>query len=174
MEDVRWLQRFENLSKIFKEFSKRIDYIDDVDEYLKIYLKKKKQLEELPLDLLKDKNLGESLEEELLEIDSILDSLIQKYEISYEMFIKTFRDLLLYQGEKLVELGSKEVLKKSLKFAYIQDHDGWMEVSDYRNNTSHDHHNEGERLEIIKAIIKKYYPLMKKAYTLLKQKSEQE
>lgn len=114
------------------------------------------------------------LKYDLLEAEAMLDSLIQKYEISYEMFIKTFRDLILYQGEVLKELGNRAILSKSLMLNYINDHDGWKEISDSRNQTSHDYHNEGEGLEVIKAIIKKYYPLMKRAYTLLKEKSEQD
>ena len=173
-QNIRWLQRFENLSKIFKELEKRIIYVKDIDQYLENYQKQKQEYQELSLDYLKQDVENDYIQQErILEKESILDSLIQKYEITYEMFIKTFRDLLEYQGENLKDNGNREVLKKSFQFSYIQDHDQWWEITQQRNDTVHEYHNEEERLAIVKQIIKEYYPTMKKSYQILKEKSEQ-
>ena len=144
-----------------------------MDGYLKNYINKKREYEELPLAFQKEVS-NEGQYEEILEKEFVLDSLIQKYEITYEMFIKTFRDLLSYQGEKLIELGNKEILKHSLRLNYVQEHDTWKEINDYRNETSHDYHNDDKRLEIIAKIVKEHYPAMKNSYQILKRKSEQE
>ena len=174
-EDIRWLQRFENLTKVFKDLEDRIFYIGDVDKYLKNYLNEKQKYEELPLEILKEDIENDNYkQEQLLQKEAMLDSLIQKYEITYEMFIKTFRDLLSYQGEKLIELGNKEILKHSLRLNYIQEHDTWKEINDHRNQTSHDYHNDDKRLEITAKIVKEHYTAMKKSYQVLKQKSEQQ
>lgn len=44
MEDVRWLQRFGNLQKVFIELEDRIEYVGNIDEYEQRYLKKSKSL----------------------------------------------------------------------------------------------------------------------------------
>lgn len=170
-EDIRWLQRFENLEKSFEDLKDTIDFIGPLSQYEK---------DEEDFELYGTTSfIDEDKKQEIIEKRIYIKALIKTFELTYELFINAFKDLLAKNGYLKEDLnkGSKVVLEFALKAGYIE-HDRWAEMVNDRNLSVHNY-NEEQSLEILEKIIKNYYPAMKKSYKILKkesikQKSEQE
>ena len=85
--------------------------------------------------------------------------LIKAFEYTYELGWNSLKDFLTYKGESDI-YGSRDAIRKSFVAGLIIDGDGWMDMLQSRNRTSHTY-NEETAEEIASAITTKYYPLFK-------------
>ena len=83
--------------------------------------------------------------------------LIKSFEYTFELGWKTLKDYLFYQGQ-LDLMGSRDTIRESFKLGLIKDGEGWMDMLESRNQTSHSY-NEKTAQEIVHAIFKDYYRL---------------
>lgn len=85
--------------------------------------------------------------------------LIKAFEFTYELAWNTLKDYLEYQG--ILELtGSRDAIRQSFKNELIADGNGWMNMLESRNKTSHTY-NEETAEEIANAVLTLYYNLFK-------------
>lgn len=83
--------------------------------------------------------------------------LIKAFEYTYELGWNTLKDYLIYQG--IVDLaGSRDAIREAFKAGLIADGEGWMEMLQSRNRTSHTY-NEETAQEIATAILTRYATL---------------
>ena len=69
-------------------------------------------------------------------LDSIRDGVIQRFEFCAELAWKTLREYLLEQG--YTEINSqKSVMKQAFADGILDHEDGWLQLLDARNETSH-------------------------------------
>lgn len=69
-------------------------------------------------------------------LDSIRDGVIQRFEFCAELAWKTLREYLLDQG--YTEINSpKSVMKQAFADGILDHEDGWLQLLDARNETSH-------------------------------------
>lgn len=85
------------------------------------------------------------------------DGTIQRFEFTFELAWKTLKDRLIY--EKIDVTLPREVIKKGFQNNFIKDFDGWMEMLDYRNVTSHEY-DEVKSTFVYKRIIERFLPLL--------------
>ena len=104
--------------------------------------------------------LEEALTEyEEIRVSSCRDGAIQRFEFCVELAWKTVRDYLLEQG--YTEINSpKAVMKTAYSDGLIGDENGWLELLNARNLTSHVY-DEATADEIFSAIQTKYTGLLK-------------
>lgn len=88
--------------------------------------------------------LKEALERN--EDDFMRDSVIQRFEFTFEMAWKTMFRYLLIKGEP-VAAKAWEVIPAAFEAKLIADADVWSNLREYRNDTSHEY-NEGRAIEI--------------------------
>lgn len=163
MEDIRWKQRFSNLSKAFSKLDKAVQ-LSDPEDYQDQWEWLNSQYQETG-----DEQYANQLEN--LELQR--EGLIQRFEYCYELFINTLRDLMLFQGAVKEELnGNRAVLAEALEKGYISEHDLWREMLLARNDTSHSYNHE-IAVEVTRKIHKVFYPLMKKLFATLKTEDDQ-
>ena len=133
MEQIRWQQRFSNLTRAFKKLERGLELFD-----FEAYLEKR---EELRKEM--DSANEESLMLELEKLDLAREGIIQRFEYTFELFILTLQDYLKYTGEAPEEVSGKTgVLRKALSSNLIEDHDGWRKMLKSRNLTSHTYNEE--------------------------------
>ena len=71
-----------------------------------------------------------------MELDSIRDGAIQRFEFSTELAWKTLREYLQDQG--YVDLNSpKTVMRKAYAVGFLPEEDAWVRLIEARNQTSH-------------------------------------
>ena len=92
---------------------------------------------------------------ELSELEK--QGLIKAFEYTYELAWNTLKDFLTYSGQVDI-FGSRDSIRKAFTSGLISDGDGWMDMLQSRNKTSHTY-NEETAEEIALAITTKYYPL---------------
>ncbi len=95
---------------------------------------------------------------ELSELEK--QGLIKAFEYTYELAWNTMKDFLTYQGQTEI-YGSRDSLRMAFSTGLIEDGEGWMDMLQSRNKTSHTY-NEDTAEEIANAILTRYYPLFKK------------
>jgi nucleotidyltransferase substrate binding protein (TIGR01987 family) len=86
------------------------------------------------------------------------DGTIQRFEFTFELAWKTLKDRLIY--EKIDVTLPREVIKKGFQNKFIRDFDGWMEMLDYRNVTSHEY-DEVKSGIVFQRIVKRFLPLLR-------------
>ena len=95
--------------------------------------------------------------------------LIKAFEYTYELAWNTLKDFLTYRGQTDI-FGSRDAIRKAFTSDLIKDGEGWMDMLQSRNQTSHSY-NEKTAEEIAVAVTTKYFPLFmqlkKKLTTLL-------
>ena len=79
--------------------------------------------------------LKESLGEDITISSTIVDGTIQRFEFTFELAWKMLRIVLLDQG--LETNAPKAAIKESFRVGIIKDGDGWIEMLEDRNKTSH-------------------------------------
>ena len=79
------------------------------------------------------------------EDDIVRDSLIQRFEFTYELGLKAMFYWLRDQGERVPETG-RMVLQAAFKAELIEDADLWERIKDFRNETSHTYDAEKAKL----------------------------
>ena len=79
--------------------------------------------------------LKEALVEDLGKGDIIIDGTIQRFEFSFELAWKLARAILYFNG---IEADTpKSVIKEAFKIKMIDNGDGWIDMLEDRNKTSH-------------------------------------
>ncbi len=104
-----------------------------------IYLDYKKALE----------RLKEALAEDISKGNIIIDGTIQRFEFTFELAWKLARAVLNYNGIE-VEI-PRLIIKEAFKAKLILDGEGWIDMLEDRNKTSHIY-DEKEALKIYKKI----------------------
>ncbi|MFO8031893.1 MAG: nucleotidyltransferase substrate binding protein [Desulfohalobiaceae bacterium] len=92
---------------------------------------------------------------ELSELEE--QGLIKAFEYTYELAWSTLKDFLEYQGHAEI-YGSRDSIRKAYELNLIQDGQGWMDMLQSRNQTSHTYNEETAR-EICQAVQKRYFQL---------------
>jgi nucleotidyltransferase substrate binding protein (TIGR01987 family) len=119
------------------------------------------------------KSLGDALDrlEEALELEPdqhqvIIDGTIQRFEFTFELFWKTFKRVLFFEG---IETNTpRETLETAYQLKWINHEQLWLKMLQDRNETSHIY-DEKKAKEVYDRI-KKYFPIFREAYSLLDQK----
>ncbi len=84
------------------------------------------------------KRLSEALEDyKKLALDSIRDGVIQRFEFCTELAWKTTREYLIDQGYNEGVDSPKAVMRKAYSAGLIENEQGWIELLNVRNLTSH-------------------------------------
>lgn len=91
--------------------------------------------------------------------------LIKAFEYTYELAWNTLKDFLTYRGQADI-YGSRDAIRKAFTSGLISDGEGWMDMLQSRNKTSHTY-NEETAEEITNAVLTSYYPLFKQLDTKL-------
>lgn len=153
MNDIRWIQRFNNYRKALKKLAENIAYIQDEFEYHDI------------ADVARWEDITLAVQ------DIFKQGLIQSFEFTHELAWNLLKDYLEYQGNSELR-GSRDTTRESLKVNLIQDGSVWMDMIQSWNKTSHTY-NEDTANAIFVQIITEYLPCFK-ALELQMEKIENE
>ena len=125
--------------------------------------KKKEKLEKLNNAV---DRLGEALEDyNRVKLDSVRDGVIQRFEFCTELAWKTLREHLIDQG--YTEINSpKSVMKTAFADGLLADEQGWLDILNSRNITSHIY-DDATATEVFAKISTVYFPLFKELINLL-------
>jgi nucleotidyltransferase substrate binding protein (TIGR01987 family) len=102
-----------------------------------------------------------------LQLDSVRDGVIQRFEFCTELAWKTVREYLLDQGYSNIN-SPKSVMKQAYADGLLEDEHGWLELLNARNLTSHIY-DEATAIEIFQGIRDTYAPLLRKLVDTLAQ-----
>ena len=83
--------------------------------------------------------------------------LIQAFEFTHELAWNIIKDYFYYQGNDSIR-GSRDAVKEAFQKKLIDDGDGWIEMIQSRNASSHTYDNETAK-QIASKIIDQYFPL---------------
>ncbi|WP_291652575.1 HI0074 family nucleotidyltransferase substrate-binding subunit [Clostridium sp.] len=87
--------------------------------------------------------------------DIIRDSLIQRFEVTYELTHKTLKEFMNYLGVTLENSFPRTIFKKAYVNNLISDDKVWINLLEDRNSTLHIY-NENISNEIADRIVNKY------------------
>jgi nucleotidyltransferase substrate binding protein (TIGR01987 family) len=102
-----------------------------------------------------------------LQLDSVRDGVIQRFEFCTELSWKTVREYLLDQGYSNIN-SPKAVMKQAYADGLLEDEHGWLELLNARNLISHIY-DEATAIEIFQGIRDTYAPLLRKLVDTLAQ-----
>lgn len=107
----------------------------------------------------------ERLEEALKDygrypLDSIRDGVIQRFEICTELAWKTAREYLIDQGYTDGINSPKAVMRKAYAAGLLQEEQGWIDLLDARNLTSHIY-DEATAQRVFSQITGRFCPLLR-------------
>jgi nucleotidyltransferase substrate binding protein (TIGR01987 family) len=85
--------------------------------------------------------------------------LIKAFEYTYELGWNTLKDFLTYRGQTDI-YGSRDAIRKAFTSKLINDGEGWMDMLQSRNKTSHTY-NEETAEEITNAVLTRHNTLLK-------------
>lgn len=71
------------------------------------------------------------------ENDMIRDSVIQRFEFTYELTHKTLQELMRFEGVTLENTFPRTIFKKAYANGVIEDEKVWLRLLEDRNATSH-------------------------------------
>ncbi|MBF0216050.1 MAG: nucleotidyltransferase substrate binding protein [Candidatus Omnitrophica bacterium] len=98
--------------------------------------------------------LEEILKEKPVKGSIVVDATIKRFEFTYELAWKLMQKILDHEG---IEVNSpRSAIKESFREKIITDGQGWIEILEARNRTSHIY-NETQALEICRDIENKFY-----------------
>ena len=92
------------------------------------------------------------------ENDIVRDSAIQRFEFTFELAWKTMKAYVEEKGARV--LFPKDAIKEAFRAGIISDGEGWLEMLETRNMTSHIY-NEAMAERVYKTL-PTYVPLIKK------------
>lgn len=117
-----------------------------------------KRIEELIKDYQNAlERLDEALKEDLSKGSIIIDGVIQRFEFTFELAWKTLKAVLEFQG---VEASTpRAAVKEGFQAKILADGDGWIDMLEDRNKTSHIY-NEKQAKIIYEKIKKKHRALL--------------
>lgn len=70
------------------------------------------------------------------------DSLIKRFEFTFELAWKALREFIVEQGYKLTVGSPKSVIAFAFREGFLDDEQMWLDMLDSRNITSHDYARE--------------------------------
>lgn len=168
-------------NKITPELKSKIsDDIDEINTFHKIdlvFLNDLNGSDELSLNIKKDgillmskfkiklnnykkavRKLTEGIADyENSKIDTVRDGVIQRFEFTTELAWKTVREYLIDEG--VININTpKSVMKEAYLAGIIEDEQGWIQILNDRNSTSH-MYDENESVEISERIKLKHIKL---------------
>ena len=108
--------------------------------------------------------LGEAVREPRDEHRFVIDSTIQRFEFTVELFWKALKKIL--RVEKIESTFPKDTLKKAFQNKLISDEQTWLKMLDDRNLSSHVY--KEDQADAIYERVKQYYPVMRKTFESLK------
>jgi nucleotidyltransferase substrate binding protein (TIGR01987 family) len=82
---------------------------------------------------------------------------IQAFEYTHELAWTTLKDFLDFRGQRDI-YGSKDASRKAFQLGIVEDGEGWMDMIQSRNKTSHTYNKETAE-EIVAAVTTSYYIL---------------
>lgn len=82
------------------------------------------------------------------EDEFMRDSIIKRFELSFETARKAMRQWLVDQEEVTYESTKKAVMEAALKTSLVNDADLWAEITAARNDSSHEY-DKAKALEIV-------------------------
>jgi nucleotidyltransferase substrate binding protein (TIGR01987 family) len=82
---------------------------------------------------------------------------IQAFEYTHELAWTTLKDFLEFKGQRDI-YGSKDASRKAFQLNIVEDGEGWMDMIQSRNKTSHTYNKETAE-EIVAAVTTSYYML---------------
>lgn len=104
--------------------------------------------------------LGEALEDyNRVKLDSVRDGVIQRFEFCTELAWKTLREHLIEQGYTDIN-SPKAVMKTAFADGLLNNEQGWLDILNSRNITSHIY-DENTAAQVFSKISTVYYPLFK-------------
>ena len=117
------------------------------------------RIKEIYLDFSKSlKRLKEALEEDLSKGNIVVDGTIQRFEFTFELAWKLARAVLESQG---VEAATpRSAIKESFKAKIITNGEGWIDMMEDRNKTSHIY-DEKQALKIYEKIKNSHFELLR-------------
>ena len=75
--------------------------------------------------------------------DSIYqDSIIKRFEFTFELAWKTLREFIIGQGYKLTVASPKNVIAFAYREGFLDAEEVWLDMLDARNLTAHDYDHE--------------------------------
>jgi nucleotidyltransferase substrate binding protein (TIGR01987 family) len=83
--------------------------------------------------------------------------LIQRFEFTHELAWNVLKDYFEYKGNTQIT-GSRDATREAFKNGLIENGDGWMEMIQSRNKSSHTY-NEETAKELVRSITETYYEL---------------
>lgn len=149
MNDIRWIQRFDNYRRALKKLKENIAYIQSEFAHMNFS----------DSDVYRDIALAAQ--------DIYKQGLIQSFEFTHELAWNMLKDYLDYQGNAELR-GSRDTIRESLKVNLIDQGSVWMDMIQSRNKTSHTY-NEETANEIFVSIIVDYVPLFNKLENSMKE-----
>ncbi len=105
--------------------------------------------------LLLERAVRETDQRELNELEK--QGLIQRFEFTHDLAWNVLRDYFAYQGNPDIT-GSRDATREAFNKGLVTDGEGWMEMIQSRNQSSHTY-NEEIAQEILSKIVQRYYPL---------------
>ena len=96
-----------------------------------------------------------SVSRELSDLEK--QGMIQAFEYTHELAWTTLKDFLEFKGQKDI-YGSKDASRKAFQLGIVEDGEGWMDMIQSRNKTSHTYNRETAD-EIVAAVTTSYYKL---------------
>ena len=85
------------------------------------------------------------------EDEFMRDSIIKRFELSYETARKAMRQWLVEQQELTYESTKKAVMEAAFRTALVSDADVWAEMAAARNDASHEY-DKAKAIEIVALI----------------------
>ena len=98
----------------------------------------------------------------------IRDSLIQRFEFTYELTHKTLREFMKYLGVTLDNSFPRTIFKKAYVNNLISSEETWINLLEDRSCTSHIY-NENLASEVAERIVKDYVPAIEELVEKLEQ-----
>lgn len=127
--------------------------------YFMNYEKAVLRLQEVLVEYKKNKKIP-------LTNDIYRDSVIQRFEICYELSWKALKEYMTEEGYQ-VETFPKSILKAAYQNSIIHEEDIWLSMIKDRNVASHEY-NEAYIVEVVERVENQYYPQFLRLYEDLK------
>jgi nucleotidyltransferase substrate binding protein (TIGR01987 family) len=103
------------------------------------------------------KRLEEALNEDLSKGSIVVDGAIQRFEFTFETAWKLAKAILAYSGIEATV--PRTVIKEAFKAGLVHDGDGWIDMLEDRNKTSHIY-DEDKALKIYEKIKASHFKLL--------------
>lgn len=111
--------------------------------------------------------LEESLAEDVTQSSTLIDGTIQRFEFTVELAWKLLRLMLLAEG---IETNTpRAAIKEAYKTAWLADGEGWIDMLDDRNKTSH-LYDEKVSAQIYRKIKENHFSSLKELKTFAENK----